>query len=233
MKTALRLAVLLLAPVPGLWAAFQSIAVEITEEPELPAGIRLHGLDGDGRVEVAIDVAPDGRLTDWLVLGASHRDLIKPCVDALQHWRYTPARYNGQPVLAQLRLSIEISQSGMVVSRSVLDTVGVMMERLGGRPFDYESCPASEIDRPPVAVTTVAPRYAQEAEKEGVRGRVKVYFFIDETGAVRMPAVPADSHPYLSNVAIEAMRGWKFEPPTRHGRPVLVAATQEFTFGGQ
>lgn len=234
MKTALRLALLmLLAPVPCLWAAaFQSIAVEITEEPQLPAGLRLNGLI-DGRVEVAIDVAPDGRLADWLVISASHRELIKPCVEALQVWRYTPARYEGQPVLAQLRLMIQLSQTGIVVSRSALDTVSTMMERIGGRPLDYQYCPASEIDRLPVPVTTVAPRYAVEAEKEGVRGRVKVYFFIDEKGDVRMPAVPADTHPYLSTVAIEALKGWKFEPPTRHGRPVLVAAAQEFSFGGQ
>lgn len=233
MKSALRLALfMLLAPVPCLWAAFQSIAVEITEEPQLPASMRLNGL-GDGRVEVAIDVAPDGRLADWLVLSASHRELIKPCVEALQQWRYTPARYDGQPVLAQLRLMIHLSQTGIVVSRSALDTVSSMMERIGGRPLDYQNCPASEIDRPPVPVTTVAPRYAVEAEKVGVRGRVKVYFFIDEKGDVRMPAVPADTHPYLSTVAIEALKGWKFEPPTRRGRPVLVAAAQEFSFGGQ
>ncbi len=233
MKTVLRLTLLLLlAPVSCLVAAFQSIAIEITEEPQLPANLRMNGM-GLGRVDVAIDVAPDGRLVDWLVLSASHRELIKPCLYALQRWRYSPARYDGQPVLAQLRLIIELSQTGIVVSRSALDTVGDMMERLGGRPFDYQNCPASEIDRPPVPVTTVAPRYAMEAEKEGVRGRVKVYFYIDEKGMVRMPAVPADSHPYLSSVAIEAMKGWKFEPPTRHGRPVLVAAAQEFSFGGQ
>lgn len=232
MKPVLRLALLLLLA-PALGAAlFTPITIEVTEEPQMPAALRMNGLS-DGRVNVAIDIGPDGRPTDWLVLSASHRELIRPCVVALQRWRYTPARYEGQPVPAQLRLEIELSQTGIVVSRSVLDTMADMMERLGGRPYDYQNCPASEIDRLPVPVSTVAPRYALEAEKEGVRGRVKVYFYIDEKGDVRMPAVPADTHPYLSSVAIEALKGWKFEPPTRRGRPVLVAAAQEFSFGGQ
>lgn len=233
MKNLLRVALLLLlAPASSLWAAFEPATVEVTEEPQMPAILRMNGLS-KGQVHVAVDVTPDGRPVDWLVLSASHRELIKPCVEALQRWRYTPARYDGQPVLAQLRLFIELSQTGTVVSRSSLDMIGDMIDKLGARPFDYQNCPASEIDRLPVPVTTVAPRYATEAEKEGVRGRVKVYFYIDEKGNVRMPAVPADAHPYLSSVAIEALKGWKFEPPTRRGRPVLVAAAQEFSFGGQ
>jgi hypothetical protein len=31
---------------------------------------------------------------------------------------------------------------------------------------------------------------------------------------------------------LEAVRGWKFEAPTARGRPVLIAAAQEFDFGG-
>ncbi len=232
MKIVFRLVPLfLLAVVSPLWAAFESIKVEVTEEPQLPAVLRMNGLT-NGHVTVAIDVGPDGRPVDWLVLSASHRELIKPCVEALQHWRYKPARYDGQPVLAQIQLTIDLSQTGAVISRTIMDSVDDLFERLVGRPFDYQACPAGEVDRLPVPLTTVAPHYAQQAEKEGVRGRVKVYFYIDEKGEVRMPAVPADAHPYLSTVAIEALKGWKFAPPTSRGRPVLVAASQEFDFDG-
>ncbi len=233
MKTALRLVLLLLlTAVPSLRAAFQPITVQVTEEPVMPAALRMSGVL-NGRVSVAINIGADGQPLDWLVLGASHRELIKPCVEALKQWRFTPARFDGQPVLAQMHLSIDINQTGVVVSRSADEMMSDLFERLSGRPYDYQACPASEIDHQPAVLATVAPRYAQEAEKEGVRGRVKVYFYIDEQGDVRMPAVPADTHPYLSSVAIEALKGWKFEPPTRHGRPVLVAAAQEFSFGGQ
>jgi outer membrane biosynthesis protein TonB len=61
---------------------------------------------------------------------------------------------------------------------------------------------------------------------------VQVHFYIDEKGVVRMPAVQNGPHPYLMEMAVEAMKGWKFEPPTSRGRPVLVAAAQTFEFGG-
>jgi TonB family protein len=220
----------LLAVVTPLWAAFESIKIEVTDEPEMPASLHMNGLT-QGRVVVAIAVGPDGQLADWLVLVATHRELIKPSIESLQRWRYSPARFDGQPVFAQLQLALEFSQTGAVVSRSAIDTPTDIVERLGGRRNDYQACPADEIDRPLVAVTTVAPRYATEAEKEGMRGRVVVYFFIDEQGAVRMPSVAAEANPYLSSLAIEALKAWKFEPPTRRGRPVLIAASQEFSFG--
>ncbi len=221
----------MLAVVTPLWAAFESIKIEVTEEPEMPAVLRMNGLT-QGRVVVAITVSPDGQLVDWLVLSATHRELIKPSIESLQRWRYSPARLDGQPVFAQLQLTLEFSQTGAVVSRSAIDTPIDIVERLGGRRNDYQACPAGEIDRPLVAVTTVAPHYAAQAEKEGARGRVMVHFYIDEEGAVRMPSVSAEANPYLSSLAIEALKAWKFEPPTRRGRPVLVAAAQAFDFGG-
>jgi len=48
-----------------------------------------------------------------------------------------------------------------------------------------------------------------------------------------MPAIAtAGEHPYLAEQAVLAVRHWKFAPPTSKGRPVLVAAAQEFDFGG-
>ena len=67
--------------------------------------------------------------------------------------------------------------------------------------------------------------------KQGVRGKVQVHFYIDENGAARMPAIDNSDHPYLSEIAVEAVRGWKFEAPTANGAPVLVEALQEFNFG--
>jgi len=231
MKTVSRLALLLLlAPVPCLWALFESPSVVVTEEPEMPAVLRMNGLS-NGQVRLVLDIDAEGKLVDWLVLGASHRELIKPCVVALQNWRYRPARLDGEPVLGQLLLTIGLSQTGAVVSRTATDTLSDWVERIVGRQPDYQTCPADEVDRPLVPIATVTPHYPADAEKVGVRGRVKVYFYVDEQGAVRMPAVPAEAHPYLSYVAIRALREWKFEPPTSHGRPVLVAAAQEFNFG--
>lgn len=233
MKTpVLRLCVSLLSvsPLAVLAAAFENPTFEMTTEPQMPAVLVMDGLR-EGKVVFALDIAADGRLSDWLVTAASHEALIRPCVEAVREWRFKPARIEGAPVPARIELTINLSQTGAVVSRTAADVVTDMFESIAGRRNDYEVCPASEVDRPLVATNRVSPEYARDAQTLGVSGRVRVHFYVDERGNVRLPAVPADTHPYLSSIAVEAMRGWKFEPPTRRGRPVLVSAVQEFDFG--
>ncbi len=219
-----------MAAVP-LHAAFESVAVEITAEPQLPLALVQGGLR-KARIVIAVDVAADGRLVDWLVVSATHEELIRPCTEAVAQWRFKPARYNGEPVPAQVSFTIDISQNGAVVSRTAFESAEHFIADLTGRQPDYTACPASEMDRPLVAITRLAPRYATEAAQSGITGRVRVQFYVDEQGTVRMPAVAPDADPYLSAAAVAAMRGWRFAPPTSRGRPVLVAAEQEFVFGG-
>jgi TonB family protein len=197
----------------------------------MPAVLRHNGLR-EGRVILAVDVSADGRLTDWLVIAASHKELVRPTVEVLKEWRFRPARLDGQPISARQELTINFYTTGAVVSRTSTELVADLFEQVAGRRYDYEMCPAREVDGPLTAVNRVSPEYARDALKLGVSGKVRVHFYVDEQGNVRLPAVPTETHPYLSTVAVEAMRGWKFMPPTRHGQPVLVAAVQEFNFGG-
>lgn len=231
MKTCLvRLFLSLLGAAP-LAAAFVPATFEVTVEPVVPASLSMTSLR-ECRVTLALDLGSDGRLTDSLVTTATHAALARPCLEAVQQWRFQPARFDGEPVPSRVEVVINFVQNGAVVSLTAIETVAARVELLAGRPPDFRVCRADEIDRPLTVVTRVNPEYARDAEQRGVGGRVEVHFFVDEQGNVRLPAVPAETHPYLSAVAVEAMRGWKFEPPTRHGRPVLVAAVQAFDFGG-
>jgi outer membrane biosynthesis protein TonB len=46
-----------------------------------------------------------------------------------------------------------------------------------------------------------------------------------------MPAVSPRDNSELTALSLEALRQWKFEPPTRNGKLVLVKASQVFSFG--
>jgi len=50
-------------------------------------------------------------------------------------------------------------------------------------------------------------------------------------GAVRLPSVSTEQDAVLTRLAIDALKQWKFSPPTSRGRPVLVKASQVFDFG--
>src|SRR4051812_12586414 len=100
--------------VTPLFAALESFKIEITEKPQLSPVMQMEGVT-KGAVVVAIDISATGELTDYLVLGTTHRALVRPCIDALQKWRFTPARLDGQPVPVQVDLTIQYTAEGVVV----------------------------------------------------------------------------------------------------------------------
>jgi len=99
-----------------------------------------------------------------------------------------------------------------------------------GNPDLYRPRTLRELDRIPTPIATNKPHYPERMTHPGASAQVAVSFYIDESGMVRLPSVDADQDPELSAAAIDALRAWKFEPPTCRGRPVLVRATQIFNF---
>lgn len=234
MKTYLRsvaLSVLGVLATSGLGAAVESVKIVPTLMPQFSPVLLDMGIT-EGKVALVVDISAEGKLTDWLVLGYTDPQMVRTCVEALMDWDIKPARIDGQAVPAQVELTIAITAEGVVISRSGPQVFDDTFRRITGNPIKYKLSPAPALDRVPVAINAVAPKYAQEAAKQGVTGKVEVHFYIDEKGAVRMPAVKAGAHPYLAEVAVSAVREWKFEPPTSKGNPVLIAASQEFNFNG-
>lgn len=217
--------------VSPLAAAVESMKIEVTAKPALSASMRMDGTT-HGQIILAIAVDEKGQLTDTLVLGYTHRGLIAPCLDAMQLWTYHAAKVDGMPVPTQSEITIDYTAEGVVVSHlSSVEMLNAYLKRLSGTVYVERPCTSRQLDAVPTRVATVVPRYAKDAEQQGVRGSVQVHFYIDQQGAVRMPAVSPGAHPYLSEIAVAAVRDWKFAPPTARGRPVMVAARQEFTFG--
>jgi TonB family protein len=210
-------------------AKFESLKIEPTVIPQLSPVMIAEGITG-GELTVALDVSAEGAVTDCLVLRYTHPALVGPFEEALKTWTFKPARQDGVPVPAQCNVTVNYHAEGAVISQPSFIAIDRHLQHLFGHRLAYKSRLARELDRVPPAITAIAPKYARDAEKQGVKGRVKVHFYIDERGSVRMPAIEGDAHPYLSQMAIEAVREWRFEPPTARGKPVLVAAVQEFNF---
>lgn len=117
----------------------------------------------------------------------------------------------------------------MLVSQLLYETriAGSLLEQAR-----YQSHVAQprQLDRAPLPQKVVQPAYGARLAEQGIRGDVKVSFYIDPQGQVRMPAPVEADHPELAYLATEALRQWVFQPPTRAGRPVLVQAVQRFSF---
>lgn len=214
---------------PYLQAATEPFTIETTVIPQLSPVMLMQGVT-EGKIVFAIDVDEQGRLTDWLVLGYTHPALVRNCVNALRDWKFQPARVDGVPVPIQTELTINLKAEGVVINRTSDVPIDDYLRRIFGARMLSKQRAARELDAVPALVKKAAPKYAKDAQKQGVHGNVKVHFYIDENGEVRMPSVDGEAHPYLAAEAIAAVRGWRFARPTADGKPVTVAALQEFHF---
>jgi TonB family protein len=207
---------------------WQSLKIIQTCDPIFPFMLTQQAIT-KGEAHVAINTDATGKLTDLLVVGYSRPEFAEAATAAIKQWKFEPAELRGSPVGTTIEIYIYFEAKGVVVSTTTLDQLEGLLS-FADRRNSYQPCSLRQLDRIPTPLVTIKPFYSEELAKKGVRGKVTVDFYITETGEVRMPAVSPYDNSQLTALAIDALRQWKFEPPTRNGRPVLVKATQVFNF---
>ena len=225
--------VLLVAAVPA-FAQFESARIATGNPmPQYPGALTLAGITR-GSAVVALSIDAEGKVQDSLVLAYTQPQFARAVSEVVNLWTFVPARLDGAAVPVQTELRFDFTLEGAVITANITNHfLFDGFEHAGDNAVTYQPGRADQLDSSPVKLSGSAPKYPANAAKEGVRGKVHVRFYIDENGDVRMPAIEsAGEHPYLAEQAVTAIRQWKFAPPTSKGRPVLVAAAQEFDFGG-
>lgn len=222
------LLVLLSAPVlPALSA--QGLRVLERVDPVFPMDVTLSGITR-GAVRCVVDVDAHGKVEDVLITEYTHPSFGRVVREAMPLWKFHPAVLDGQPVPSQTSLVFTIEAVGVVVTLDQSAYVRNRFETIWGQPYEYRTYSLQDLDRIPEPQKTVSPRYPQEVAQRNIVGRVRVDFYIDEQGRVRMPIVLPGVSRELAGAAVEAIRQWQFSPPRRQGSPVLVRASQEFNF---
>jgi TonB family protein len=152
-------------------------------------------------------------------------------VAALRRCNFTPAVVAGAPVTAVREMRFRFSRAGVAIEN--LTGIDVLSRALERATFDHMSFRAlalRELDRIPTPVTVIKPRMPEALATSRASGTVTVEFYIDETGNVRMPAALDRTLSDHACEAVEAVRQWKFEVPTAHGKPALALVRQKFHF---
>lgn len=210
-------------------AADASLEIVQTEPVRFPFALEQLGLL-QGEAWLALSVDAEGRLQDVLVTGYTRREFADEAAEALRRWHYKPAKVHGETVPVVREIHFTFTRTGVVVDNiSGLDMLAREVDRFNRNQPAYRARTLKELDHIPVPITVVQPSYP-ETVAEGKTVAVTVEFYIDETGAVRLPAVLERTSSELAYRALEAVRAWKFEPPVRNGKPVLVLTRQEFHF---
>jgi TonB family protein len=192
-----------------------------------PAVMQSRGI-GSGEVHLVISVDAEGHLTDYLITAYTEEAFAKEVASVITKWSYEPARVNGHARAASSSLVFKFSSDFTVIVEGLGHGVEThFIPELKNR-FAYSACQLRQLDSTPTPVHLVQPQLATLPSKLVV---VTVEFFIDEQGKVRAPTVErSEADNIYAAAAVEAISQWRFEPPLRHGRPVLVAAKQDFRF---
>jgi len=191
----------------------------------IPLGVR----EGSARIAYSVDAT--GKVDDCLAVAYTRPEFARATELSLRQWTFEPARLRGVPVASSAEISARYEVQGLVVVEQHISSQ--MAERLTALevlPPSYRAHELRELDRIPTPIVATSPAYPMSLMKEGHSGNVTVHFFIDESGAVRMPTADPSEDPELTPLAISAISKWKFEPPKCQGVPVLVRADQVFRF---
>lgn len=74
----------------------------------------------------------------------------------------------------------------------------------------------------PQLIKRTAPLYPREAAKNGIRGKVKVSYDINENGKPVDINVIESSNPIFNRPAIDSVKQWRYAPKVVNGKPVYV-----------
>ncbi|MDX2110548.1 MAG: energy transducer TonB [Verrucomicrobiota bacterium] len=202
--------------------------VEKTTMPSFPRDLLSRGVDA-GKAKVLIQVDAEGKLVDALCIEALYPEIGEVLVRAIKQWKFTPPTRNGKPVPFMKELELDLTTGWNIKTVTAMDFV--FSDRSPGtKEPRYRAYSLKELDRIPKPLAMAQPSYPQDLRDAGIAGKVLVNFYIDETGAVRLPEIKQSATPELDFIALDTITQWKFEPPIRGGKPALVKAVQSFVF---
>ena len=171
-----------------------------------PDELRTAGIGG--AVTLGATVGADGRVVSLDVTNPVE-GLDRVAADAVRAWRYAPGHMNGVPV----GMPVSVTLAFIPATGEVLDRV-----RAGADVA------------PPRKIHDVSPRFPLNAQLRGEQGVVSIEVVIGRDGGVRDALIRRSASPTLDAAALEAVRQWRFEPPTINGIPVEVVMTVTVRF---
>lgn len=182
-----------------------------------------------GEAQVVISVDAEGKLNDLLTVGYTNIAFADAATAALKRWSYEPARVHGVPRASRAYVLFKFKNDMGVMIQKLPSLADASLLRSLDEHYAFTPCKLRDLDRIPIPTEVVAP----VPPKGGLSATrvVTVEFYIDDQGRVRMPAIErSEADDLYAAAAVRAVEKWRFEPPLRRGRPVLVLAQQNFSF---
>lgn len=88
----------------------------------------------------------------------------------------------------------------------------------------------ADLDKPLVPLEKDEPLFPLALRETHKTGAVVVEFFVDREGITQLPRVVEASHEDFGYAAVQTVAAWRFEPPKKNGKPVVVRTQMPLTF---
>ncbi|MES2990323.1 MAG: energy transducer TonB [Pseudomonadota bacterium] len=86
------------------------------------------------------------------------------------------------------------------------------------------------LDSPPRVLSSPFPDYPSNLRRADISGRVLVKFIVEPNGSISEPAVQGSPPAELAELALDAIKKWKFSPAVKGGAAVRTRMSQTFVF---
>lgn len=190
-------------------------------KPIYPYYMRMAGIAGE--VTVRFLVNKKGEVEAAYPVESSHPAFRQSAVDAVEQWRFRPAKKDGKPVSAVINVPIIFSIKGEPGASR-----GWSVSRPDKHPdnlpdwMKWDTAPQLLIFNPPV--------YPRNALLDGVKGTVEVRLIVAPEGNVLMAKAIEPSSAELGAAAVAAVETFRFKPAEREGVPCGALLAMEFDF---
>jgi TonB family protein len=171
----------------------------------------------EGIVTLEARVGSDGRVKRLRVVKGLGYGLDENALLAVRDWRFVPARRNGIPIEATTQIDVEFNLKNAELNEEIAND---MATRIGPGVT------------PPQVVHRLEPQYSARSALERRAGAVVLDAVILEDGSPKIVRVIRSLDWGLDEIAINALKQWRFSPAMKDGQAVKVRMNIAVTFSG-
>lgn len=173
-----------------------------------------------GRTKLSFVVGPDGRVYRLVLEEASTPEFGQAALAMIDAWRFDPAlKKDGSAAYAIVIMAHDFNPSadGDVPVAHEAKSILWKMSR-----NDITVYGLKDLDHPPKPLSRIAPVYPSALDATRQPGEAVIEFYIDQWGDAQLPRIVSSSAGPFGYAAAQAVAAWRFEPPVRDGKPVVV-----------
>lgn len=188
--------------------------------PVYPLELLLQKKSGSAEVRFTVDSS--GRPLFVSATG-SEPAFARALLADIESNEFMPPRVNGKPqtVTARFRYPFNGEAGLDPLARQILEEL---------RKPAPSIVSVDQLDKRPTPIRRDAPTYPASLQSDGLSGKAEIEVVIDRNGRVLFPRIASASHEDCGWAAAVAVTRWKFQPPTKDGKPVDVRMTIPVNF---